>query len=85
MTYLDLPNCFDEEIWENSDRLATAGFYTDRNDIPKYELTKNGFRVTLAGKEMDYDFYGYNMQMSKEKKMVKSDSSYIEEESEDCQ
>lgn len=38
----------DEEIVENSPRFATLGFYTSRNDIPKYYTkTKNPFLKNL--------------------------------------
>ena len=80
VTYLNLPKCFDEEIWENSNRIATTGFFTDREDIPKLEFKNNSLKVTLANKELDYDFFGYNSKKTNEKRMVHSDSSYIDDE-----
>ena len=35
VTYLDLPKFFNEEIWEKSDWIASPGFFTNREDIPK--------------------------------------------------
>ena len=60
ITYLELPECFDEEIWENSNRIAKLGFFTDWIDIPKIVFEKNCFKLTLKGKELDYDFFGYD-------------------------
>lgn len=41
ISYIGLPDTYNEEIWENSNRLANSGFFTNREDIPKIKFEEN--------------------------------------------
>ena len=59
--YEGFPNIYDEEIWESSARLAKHGFFTERTDIPKIQLNRNGMKVLLfKGKKLDFNFLHFD-------------------------
>eukprot|EP01017_Pseudomicrothorax_dubius_P048179 TRINITY_DN8723_c0_g1_i1.p1 TRINITY_DN8723_c0_g1~~TRINITY_DN8723_c0_g1_i1.p1 ORF type:complete len:140 (-),score=17.25 TRINITY_DN8723_c0_g1_i1:140-559(-) len=72
-----------EEICENSNRLAKGGFYTSRNDVPKYDFRefKPGERptVTYRGKNISEMYYNQIIRVS-HTKLDANDSSYVSEE-----
>lgn len=78
--YMDLPNSFDEEICLKSSRLATHGFFTSREDIPKLSWTDRGTKIILyEGKKLSYDLMG--RVMDKYSSLVDTDESdHYEEE-----
>ncbi len=83
ITYKDLPAIYNEEIMESSNRLASAGFFTNRPDIPKLAFDHMGRkRITLLGKDLDFNFIEKFRKENEKKKLVETDSSYVSESEE---
>lgn len=83
VTYDKFPNIYNEEIGENSNRLAKFGFFTERDDIPKLVYNDNGEKnILLFGKKLDFDFVG-KFSQNICKKLVETDSSYVSDSEED--
>ena len=72
---------YDEEVEESTQRIARAGFFTNRNDIPKLQIDDCGnYTVMLRGQPLGYNFTGVSKSNSREKKLVLSDSSYMSDD-----
>lgn len=57
--YEGFPNLLDEELSAKSSRLASHGFFTEREDIPKIKWTEEGKKmIVLRGRELGYDYLG---------------------------
>lgn len=77
--YEGFPNIYDEEIWESSARLAKDKFFTERTDIPKIRLNKNGMKVILfKGKKLDFNFLHFNKDNEPFGQLVDSEYSLSE-------
>lgn len=84
ITYKDLPAIYNEEIMESSNRLACEGFFTKRMDIPKLSFDEMGRkRITLLGKDLDFNFIEKLKKGNSKKKLVETDSSYVSESDEE--
>jgi len=58
--YEGFPNIYDEEIWENSARLANYQFFTGREDLPKLRINSKGRKVIMfMGQKLDFNFLEY--------------------------
>ena len=83
VSYDKFPNIYNEEIGENSNRLAKFGFFSKREDIPKLVYNENGEKnILLFDKKLDFDFVG-KFSENTYKKLVETDSSYISESDEE--
>ncbi len=77
---------YDEEVSETSFRVASEGFYTNREDVPQVERdTYGNTRITLFGLPLKYNFSGCSKSNASEKKLVLTDSSYVSEEDEESE
>lgn len=84
VTYENLPSIYNEEIVENSSRLAAFGVFTSRSDLPKLIFDDNGRKqVILFGSEFNFNFVDKFRGGDELKKLVETDSSYVSESDED--
>lgn len=80
ITYENLPSIYNEEIIENSGRLAAHGFFTSRPDVPKILFDDKGRKqITLYGNNLDFNFVDSFKLGDERKKLVETDSSYVSE------
>ena len=79
ISYLNLPRNFDEELLSSSNRIAKYGFFTQRNDIPKFLYCNKGNKnVCISGFKVNFPFCDYKKNPQDGKFLAQTDSSYCD-------